>query len=352
MNIVIAAGGSGGHVIPAEALALNLIKEGCEVVVLGHEVEQNPFFTSKQNLKKINIDASNFHLKNLPHFILKSTVGFIKALKFLHKTKPHIVVGFGSYHSFPVLAAASVLKIPMALYEANTVMGKVIKLFSKKAKLIASPFSTGETAENFLQVKPLNQVCIGSIDNLKNESLSYFKCNPEKKTLLIMGGSQGSLFFNQKLIQKLLPILDQKKWQVIHLAGNKSDLKEIESSYNKYSIDVILKNYEKNMTLAYAASDLIISRSGASTLFEIAHVKKPAILVPYPYSSGDHQLLNADHFIKHHKGALIEELLLNSVDLSHVIDNLIQAHDDNKAQNLLFTDITLDKRALELCLKR
>jgi UDP-N-acetylglucosamine--N-acetylmuramyl-(pentapeptide) pyrophosphoryl-undecaprenol N-acetylglucosamine transferase len=352
MNIVIAAGGSGGHVIPAEALALNLIKEGCEVVVLGHEVEQNPFFTSKQSLKKINIDASNFQFKNLPRFIFKSTIGFIKALKYFQKAKPQIVVGFGSYHSFPVLAAASILKIPMALYEANTVMGKVIKLFSKKAKLIACPFSSKETAEKFIQVKPLNQVFIGSIDNLKDESMSYFKSNPEKKTLLIIGGSQGSIFFNQKLIQKLLPILDQKKWQVIHLAGNKSDLKEIESSYKKYNIESIVKNYEKKMTLAYAASDLIISRSGASTLFEIAHAKKPVILVPYPHSSGDHQLLNADHFIKHHKGALIEELLLDSIDLSHVIDNLIQAHDDYKAQNLLFTDITLDKRALELCLKR
>lgn len=347
--IIIATGGSGGHVIPAETLAKKLINNKCHVEILGHNVEGNAFF-SDADMKRKNIEASPFKIRSLWPFIYKTMKGCIASYRYLKQLNPDCIVGFGSYHSFPVLCAAVVLKIPFVLYEANTVMGKVIKLFSKKAHFVASPFDFCDKLTNFVQVEPLIKF---PYDNLANsQCYQEYGFNLDKKVLLILGGSQGAQFLNTKALEHIIPSLDPAKWQVLHLAGHKSKLEDIHTSYAKYGFDVCVRPYEQNMQQAYQISDLVISRSGATTLFELAHYKKPALLVPFPQAAEDHQLLNADYYVKHYPAAIIEEFLIDKIDMKQVLQRLISDHNAFKGESYFINHTTLDQKVLDLCLKK
>lgn len=347
--IIIATGGSGGHVIPAETLAKKLSEQKCSVEILGHNVEKNAFF-SCGSIKRKNVVSAPLSLKNLVSFVFKTSRGFILAISYFKKIKPSCVVGFGSYHSFPVLCAAFFLKIPIVLYEANTVMGKVVKLFSKKAALVASPFDFYKELKNFIQVQPL--IKWSHSHCAEDKCYQDYSFEHDKKVLLILGGSQGAQFLNSQGLMHIMPSLDPLKWQVLHLAGHKSKLDDIEMFYEKYGIKVCVKPYENNMQKAYAISDLVISRSGATTLFELAHYKKPALLVPFPKASEDHQLLNADYYVKHYPAAVIEEFLLDKIDIQAIFERLITDKSLFKDEAYFINHTTLDKKVLELCLKK
>jgi UDP-N-acetylglucosamine--N-acetylmuramyl-(pentapeptide) pyrophosphoryl-undecaprenol N-acetylglucosamine transferase len=347
--IIIATGGSGGHVIPAETLAKKLTEKHCHVEILGHHVETNTFF-SFQGVKRKNIEASPFALSCLFQFIFKTLKGCFSAYKYFKQVKPDCVVGFGSYHSFPVLCIATYFQIPIVLYEANTVMGKVIKLFSKKAKIVASPFDFYNDLSNFVQVEPLIKFPFKNIPY--HDSYGDYGFEPSKKVLLILGGSQGAHFLNSEALLHIMPSLDPDKWQVLHLAGHKSKIEEIKSSYKNYGINHCVRLFEDNMQKAYQISDLVVSRSGATTLFELAHYKKPALLVPFPKASEDHQLLNADYYVKHYPAAIIEEFLMDKVDIKTVFDRLISYDISFKDDAYFINHTTLDNMVLNLCLKK
>lgn len=347
--IVIAAGGSGGHVIPAETLAKKLKEAKCHVEILGHNVETNTFFSSEE-IKKVNIEASPLSASRFLFFFIKTVKGCFKSYQYLKKLKPSCVVGFGSYHSFPVLCMASWLKIPLVLYEANTVMGKVIKLFAKKASLVASPFDFYKSLDNFIQVEPLIKFAHQPVD--VEGVYKEYSFQKDKKILLVLGGSQGSHFLNTEGLDYLIANLDPSQWQVLHLGGHKACLDSIKNIYDKYGIKVSLRFFENQMQKVYQIADLVISRSGATTLFELAHYKKPALLVPFPKASEDHQILNADYYVKHYPAAMIEEVLIDKVDVKSVLERLTSNQDLFKDDTYFIKHTTLDQKVLDLCLKK
>lgn len=347
-HIVIATGGSGGHIIPAETLALKLKNLSCDVEILGHKVASNLFF-SNHELKKISVTSAPLNLKKLPQFFYQVTKGTFEAIRRFKNTRPDCVVGFGSYHSFPVLLAALLLDIPIALYEANATMGKVIKLFSKRAKLIGSPFDFYRNLAAFIQVKPLIRSAGTSVT--KQEAISHYGFDVNKKVVLVLGGSQGAHFLNTKGLEAFCKALDPNIWQVLHLAGQKSDTRAIHNSYSHHQIHALVIPYESNMPRAYVASDLVISRSGATTLFELAEFQKPALLVPFPQAADDHQLLNADHYVKHYQAAMLEEQLVGELCIKDLLDRLMQNPKETRTESYFVNHTHFEKKVLDLCSK-
>jgi UDP-N-acetylglucosamine--N-acetylmuramyl-(pentapeptide) pyrophosphoryl-undecaprenol N-acetylglucosamine transferase len=229
-------------------------------------------------------------------------------------------------------------------------MGKVIKLFSKRAKLVTSPFDFYNDLSNFVQVEPLIKFPFKEISFA--DSYQDYGFEPHKKVLLILGGSQGAQFLNSEALSHIMPSLDPSRWQVLHLAGHKSKVDEIKSSYHSYGIGHCVRLFEDNMQKAYQISDLVISRSGATTLFELAHYKKPALLVPFPRASEDHQLLNADYYVKHYPAAIIEEFLMDKVDIKVVFERLVSNENSFKDDAYFINHTTLDNMVFDLCLKK
>ncbi|MDN3507663.1 MAG: glycosyltransferase, partial [Simkaniaceae bacterium] len=231
-----------------------------------------PFFTGKN---AINISAATPFTKNpfkLFSAACKLFYGFFQSLIALKKIQPHFVLGFGSYHTFPILLAAKILNIPIALFESNAIMGRVNRFFAKKAT-IYSPFeyTNGYTTPFPLQSKKIS----------REIAHQYYNLDPEKKTLLITGGSQGADFLNA---------LELDYPQIIHLTGKG---KKVPARDKKSSNKIVTKPFEEKMEMAWAAADIAVTRAGAGTCAEILFNEVPAIMIPYPYATDFHQTKNS-----------------------------------------------------------
>jgi UDP-N-acetylglucosamine--N-acetylmuramyl-(pentapeptide) pyrophosphoryl-undecaprenol N-acetylglucosamine transferase len=346
-SVVMATGGSGGHVIPSETLARQLQTLNVEVVFFGHNIQTNPYLSPSLECVKVDVTAAPLALRTLGAFFIKNTHGFIKAFKQLRKIKPSCVVGFGSYHSFPVLLAAFVLKIPLVLYEANTMMGQVIKLFAPVAAVVASPFKGLGHLKNFCHVTPVVKE-LNLEGYQKQELLTYFGLDPEKKSVLIVGGSQGSSVFNTQLVTKVCQEFEADKWQLIHLAGS-HPLEPIEQLYKQRGFKACVKSYEDKMAFAYKLCDLVICRSGSTTLFELSFFEKPAILIPFAQSAQDHQKNNALHYAASHHALVIEQKDLGAINLLNAFNSMGEGESLAKNNGAFLGSHRLEQKVLDLC---
>jgi UDP-N-acetylglucosamine--N-acetylmuramyl-(pentapeptide) pyrophosphoryl-undecaprenol N-acetylglucosamine transferase len=304
---IFAVGGTGGHIFPAIELAKKL--DG-ETLFVG---EKNPF---SGEVPYIQISSATPFSKN-PFRILRALCklgkGFFQSRALLIKERPQLVIGFGSFHAFPTLLAANSLRIPIALFESNSVMGRANRFFLRSAKAIFSPFEFTETATRLITLTSHFP------DVSKETALSYYSFDPEKTTLLIFGGSQGALPINS-LILHALPNLPSDRIQVIHCIGKNADLEEFKRAYKDLGISAVVKVFEKKMEMAWSAADLAICRSGANTIAEILHFEVPAVLIPYPYATDAHQAENALYIEEVVGGGMaIAQKDLTGHNLAHLI---------------------------------
>lgn len=298
-KILFAVGGTGGHLFPAQALARELEGE-CEVLFGGGKLTTNPFFEKEQFSHKEVRGSSPFRGNPLKAaYELSRGVG--ESLKILSEFSPDLLIGFGSFYSFPLLAAARIKKTPYLLVESNVLPGKVNRLFSSKALLSAIQF---EEAAPHLKGKPiLAKMPLwsrGEGEKSKQEARAHFGLDPDLFTLLVLGGSQGAESINKAVASLELAF----PYQVIHLCGKEGTLKE---QYEEKGIRAAVKPFEKEIHLAYQAADLTICRAGAGTLTELLAFEVPAILIPWPGASEDHQLKNARSFAKWGGAHLLQE---------------------------------------------
>lgn len=279
-KILIAAGGSGGHLFPAMSLASQLAKN-CEIAFAGHKLENSSFFNQKIPFWDISARAPK--RGNFFRFFLETAKGFFQSVRILRNYSPDVVIGFGSFHSFPVLLASLILRKKIVLFEANCILGKVNRFFSLFAKKIAIQFPLAKPLPKAFFVPLLPW---GTPENktlpTKEEALAYFGLE-RKKTILVFGGSQGAAFLNEAMPQAI-PLLNDPDLQVIHFTGKKWAV------YN--GVAAVVKEFEKRMDLAYAAADIVVCRSGAGTIAELIRYQKPSLLIPYPTAADDHQWEN------------------------------------------------------------
>lgn len=324
-KIVMAVGGTGGHIYPAIALATKLKEQhpDLEILFMGGKLEQNRYFEKGAFPYHSTRCAS---LSKNPLKLLKGGIDILRGIaecrQTLREYNPDVIVGFGSYHSFPALAAAAWNQAPFILHESNSVPGKVNRLLSSKAAVTGILFPSAAAklkGKTQLVDMPLrNGYSLGAVS--RKEAAEYFGLDPKKPTILIFGGSQGAQALNKMAAEGL-----KGPFQVIHIAGSPLHVEQIRTSYQKQGISACVKEFETRMDLAWSASDLAICRSGAVTLAEALEFEVPTLLIPYPHAADDHQFHNALWMANEVKGGMVvPESALNAQLLNEKVNNLLK----------------------------
>lgn len=298
-TICFVAGRSGGHIKPALTLAHQAKKEGCAKIIFistTHELDKKIIQQSTVVDKHIRIALANIPKNFLfyPWYCYKIFMATLQNFFILRTEKPSKIFSMGGYISLPVCLAAKMLNIPIELYELNATPGKATKILAPLCNTIKVPF---KQARNNFDLKkttwteyPLAFVQTDKISQKKAlESLHLF---PDKKTILVLGGSQGSVFINNLMKSVADDATLQTKIQVIHQTGN-NDSYNWKSFYTELNIPSRVFAYSDTMALYYNAADLIICRAGAGTLFEALFFQKPCIVIPLETQSTAHQVDNA-----------------------------------------------------------
>jgi UDP-N-acetylglucosamine--N-acetylmuramyl-(pentapeptide) pyrophosphoryl-undecaprenol N-acetylglucosamine transferase len=334
INIIISGGGTGGHIYPAIAIAneIQLRYPEAKFLFVGakDKMEMEKVPQAGYEIKGLWISGiqRKLTLKNLL-FPFKLISSLWKAKSIIRKFKPDVAIGTGGFASGPTLIVASRNGIPTLIQEQNSYPGITNKLLSKKAGKICVAY---DDLERFFPVdkiiktgNPVRQDLL-TIHNKTEEAKAFFDLDKNKKTILVLGGSLGARRVNQ-LVEEQLDFLKGQNVQLIWQCG-----KLYFEEYKKFSQreNVQVHQFLNRMDLAYAASDIIVSRAGASSVSELCIVGKPTIFIPSPNVAEDHQTKNAKSIADKHGAILLKESELETFPI--VFETLLK--DKGKQQSL------------------
>jgi UDP-N-acetylglucosamine--N-acetylmuramyl-(pentapeptide) pyrophosphoryl-undecaprenol N-acetylglucosamine transferase len=336
LKIIIAGGGTGGHIFPAIAIANALKKKepGIDILFVGAkgkmEMEKVP--QAGYKIEGLNIAGFNRSslIKNigLPFKLVKS---FFQVRSIIKKFKPDAVIGVGGYSSFPVLRVAQAKGISTFIHESNSFAGKSNILLGKKANKV---FVATDGMEKFfpqdkivITGNPVRTAILQSTIT-RTEGIKFFSLNENKKTVLVFGGSLGARSINEA-IDKSLDELLNAGLQLIWQTGKPYAEKAKERAVGKNSVWV--NEFITQMEYAYAAADVVVSRSGAMTVAELCVSKKPVLFVPYPFAAEDHQTANAMQLVNKNAALMVKDSEAKQKLVPMIID---LAKDENKQNEL------------------
>jgi UDP-N-acetylglucosamine--N-acetylmuramyl-(pentapeptide) pyrophosphoryl-undecaprenol N-acetylglucosamine transferase len=337
-KFILSGGGTGGHIYPAIAIANELKSRFPEAEFL--------FVGAKDKMEMQKVPQAGYPIKGLwiaglqrkvtlqnAMFPFKLIDSLWKSRKIIKDFKPDVVIGTGGFASGPLLKMANVMHVPTVIQEQNSYPGITNKLLSKKANVICVAY---ENLERFfpeekmiLTGNPVRQDLI-DIEGKREEAIQFFSLDPNKKTLLVLGGSLGARRVNQ-LIEKELDKMVSQNVQVIWQCGKLylNDYKK----FNASNVQVVA--FIERMDLVYAAADIVISRAGASSVSELCIVGKPVVFIPSPNVAEDHQTKNAQAIVDKKGAILLKESDLDS-QFSLVFEALLK---DQGKQNQLSENI-------------
>jgi UDP-N-acetylglucosamine--N-acetylmuramyl-(pentapeptide) pyrophosphoryl-undecaprenol N-acetylglucosamine transferase len=323
-TIVLSAGGTGGHLFPAQALAGELAKRGRRIVIMtdrrgrhyesafpGAEIEQVPSATFVGSLL----------LRALAP--LRIAAGILVSFLKLRRIKPSAVVGFGGYPSLPVVAAALLKGVPTAIHEQNAVLGRVNRLFADRVKAVTASLPLARSA-------PKDSSRIVYTGNPVRPEAAQLAATPysppgENETihLLVFGGSQGARALSEAVPAAiaLLPEHLRKRIAVVQQC-RPEDLAGVRSAYSSTHVNAEIAAFFDDLPARMAAAHLVIARSGASTVSELAEIGRPAILIPYPFAMDDHQTANATVFANAGAAWLLQQRDVSAEMLARLLDNI------------------------------
>jgi UDP-N-acetylglucosamine--N-acetylmuramyl-(pentapeptide) pyrophosphoryl-undecaprenol N-acetylglucosamine transferase len=331
-RIIIAGGGTGGHIFPAIAVAnaLQQMIPAIEILFVGAKGKMEMEKVPQAGYRIEGIDIAGFNrsqlLQNwkLPFQLLKS---FLQVRSIFKNFKPDAVFGVGGYSSFPVLKFAQQKGIPSFLHEANSFAGKSNLMLSKNAKLVMAGTHGMEkffSKNNLVYTGNPVRREIAESTVLREEAFEYFGLKSDKPTVLVMGGSLGARSINAAFNKGLHKLIDSDI-QVIWQTG-KGNLAMVNENL-KSRKEVCVTEFIAKMNYAYKAADVVVSRAGAIALAEICVCGKPSVLVPFPLAAEDHQTVNAQLLVK--QGAA---LMVSDKDAeSKLIDTVIGLIQDETA---------------------
>jgi len=310
-TIIIAAGGTGGHLYPGIALARELRQRGKNIVVIVRRNDAGREILEKEGISYAEIPVAgmprkpSLHVFSFAYLLVRS---FFAAGSLLARLRPKAVIGMGGYISFPVVVMGWWKGIPTVIHEQNYIPGLANRLLVRMASKVAISFLesrhyfperktavTGNPVRRELFVAPPHDV------------FRHFNLTPDRFTVLVFGGSQGASIINTTLVRafpRLAAIKDRA--QFLHITG-KRDCSEMEKQFAAAGIMARVLPYLHEIGDAYAAADLIICRSGATTVAELKILNKPCILIPFARATANHQEYNAGVLVKDGIAAMIVE---------------------------------------------
>lgn len=337
---LIAGGGTGGHIFPAIAIAnaIKKINPNAQILFVGAkgkmEMEKVP--QAGYSIKGLDIAGFNRSslLKNisLPFKLIKS---FWQVRKIVSEFKPTAAIGVGGYSSFPVLKYCQSKRIKTYIHESNSFAGKSNIMLGKNATKI---FVASDGMDKFFSKKKImitgNPVRKTIVDSnvSKNEAIQFFGLESNKKTVLIVGGSLGAKSINEAIANGLNEFI-KNDIQVIWQTGKTTASQFIAIAKDKKGIWV--NAFIEKMEMAYAAADVVISRSGAMSVAELCVVKKPVVFVPFPYAAEDHQTVNAQHLVDKNAALVIND---NNVK-DDLVNTIVELSKNISTQNVLIKNI-------------
>ena len=297
--IILTAGGTGGHVYPADALANELINRGFEVMLFTDSRGLNNYKGKLGEIENKAIFSGSVVGKSVATKIMslmKVGIGVLQAGYYLLKRRPRCVVGFGGYASFPTAIAAVILRVPLVIHEQNSVMSHTNRILARFATFVAQSFrnvkNTPTRVKTILSGMPVRQ----AITDLYQKKYSE-PDSKEKINLVILGGSQGAKVFAE-VVPQALKLLDKtlQKRLSVYQQCRKGEEEKVLQQYQELDIQPVVRSFFENMPELYAKTHLMISRAGASSVYEIAAAGVPSILVPLPTAADNHQYFNAEEF--------------------------------------------------------
>lgn len=345
-KIVIATGGTGGHVFPAEALGKELLEQSYDVTFVGGGLKNNRYF-HRNSFKYEEVSTSSLFKVNIFRSVWRIVVGVKESLKILSNIRPKVVIGFGSFYTFPVLLAARLKRIPIVLFEPNAIPGKVNRLFSKWARLSAVQFAEAGKwlAGNIIEVK----MPTGKRELIeKGSAREYFYLKPDLFTFLVFGGSQGAESINRLFSEAACRLKGDTSFQVIHVTGKTGPAEKLRRMYAEAGIPACVKAFEERMDLAWSAASVVICRSGAATVAEQITYAVPGILVPFPQAADDHQTKNAQFIEKKVRGGITcPESTLTVEKLGTLLSQMLESDEREKMHRAILA-FKQDQRKQEL----
>jgi len=338
-KVIIAGGGTGGHIFPAVAIA-NALREqmpGIEILFIGAKGKMEMEKVPQAGYPIKGLDIAGFNrsslIKNLG-LPLKLFKSYFQVRSIMADFMPDAVIGVGGYSTFPVLRYAQSKGIPSFIHETNSFAGKANKMLARKATRI---FTASDGMEKFFPANKLlrtgNPVRknISTANISKAEALAFFGLDASKQTVFATGGSLGARSINEAIAQHI-DEFEKNSLQLIWQTGQTTAEKYVPVGNGRKNTWV--NGFVNQMDTAYAAADIIISRAGG-TIYELCVVGKPAILVPYPFAAEDHQTANAMNLVGH--GAAI--MVKDSEAIEKLVPVLLKLCSDRNMQQSLSSNI-------------
>ena len=340
-RFIMAGGGTGGHIFPAIAIAnaLKKMMPDAEFLFIGARGKMEMEKVPKAGFQIEGLTIAGFNrsslIKNiqLPFKLVKS---FIQVYRIFKHFKPTAVIGVGGYSSFPVLRFAQSKNIPTFIHESNSFAGKSNILLGKKATQI---FTAASGMEKFF---PANQItitgnpvrqAISQMNISRTEGVRFFGLKDSLPVILSIGGSLGAKSINES-IYKHIDAFGNNNLQLIWQTGKPYATLAKEVSSQKENVYV--SDFISEMEYAYAAADVVISRSGAMAIAELCVAKKPAIFVPYPFAAEDHQTANAMNLVELKAAVLVKDYEA----MDHLVEKVIRLSGDEKRKAELVENIS------------
>jgi UDP-N-acetylglucosamine--N-acetylmuramyl-(pentapeptide) pyrophosphoryl-undecaprenol N-acetylglucosamine transferase len=345
MKILIATGGTGGHIFPA-------IETAKALRVRGHQVSfAGVLGAAEEKIKALDFPVFALAAKGLNDRSFSGWMNFgsimsqaiFRSFSVVQKCAPDKIIGFGGYGSFPVVMAGSLMGCPVLIHEQNVVPGKANTVLSKIVKKVAISFEGSRKYLNPAKVVWTGCPCHHSAVPSRIDGLTAFDLKENKKTIVLLGGSQGSHKLNE-IFFELMSDLSPANFQAIHMTGSK-DFSFYEARYKEANLPVKAYAFINNISQAYAAADLIIARAGAATVSELGLLGLAAVLVPYPFA-GNHQKYNADVLGDSGAALIIEQKDLTKTSLKEAVTRMLSpsySREDimTKTKGLFQTDAAL-----------
>jgi UDP-N-acetylglucosamine--N-acetylmuramyl-(pentapeptide) pyrophosphoryl-undecaprenol N-acetylglucosamine transferase len=336
LKIVLAAGGSGGHIFPCVALARELEKAGVKDIFFvssARRLDRNllkdiPF---RRFFLSVNPMPRSFSPKRCAVFVLKGLWDLARSAGIILEARPDVVVGFGGYSSGAISLMAKLTGRRLVIHEQNVVPGRANIILSRAADLIALSFTASSRHFGRNEIKTVftgNPIRTDMLADDRAASAGRMGISPHADTVLVMGGSQGSGFLNRIMLDVALEIKKRKgdAVQFVHITGGGRDLDVVERFYAENSIPGKVFGFMESIEDAYSVCDLAVSRSGAAAIFELAYYGKPMILVPYP-NVRNSQKANASFFAHSGAAMLREEKDISREALTHDILSILECHE-------------------------
>ena len=317
---LIAGGGTGGHLFPGIAIARELEKrfEKTEILFVVGRRKMEGEILSRYGYRSRHIDVEGIKgrgLKRGTAVLAKLPKSMMQSISIIREFSPALVLGMGSYSAGPVCLAARLMRIPTAIHEQNSYPGLTNRLLEKVVDRVFISFEESKAhlknRSLYLTGSPVREEFIPGQSADRTEGTEF--------TILVVGGSQGARAINRAFTEALVDMRSRERYPVVIHQTGKVDYEMVIEDYRKKGLKGKIVPFIQDMAEAYKRADIVVSRAGALTIFELAAMGKPSILIPYPYAANQHQGINAKTLVKAGAAEMLHQSDLTGEGLSRLL---------------------------------